>query len=363
MASVFDATMTRGLINVDRKLKTFSYPKHEFLTKFFFGGEGIMTNDDTYTWKYDIVKNKLIKDTRRGDNATVQNRDFNYKYEKYTFPYFFVEDSVNRDDRKILAPGEDPANPFTDNQRMLYKMKRKVDAIRGDMDLVVEKQSSDILLTGKIALNVAEYGDIEFIRAGDANFPVSKNIYAEEATDYWSVDGVSIYDRIAYHVHKYWTRRGIKPDTLVVSLDVADLIMNDEKILKLLDNRRVQIGSIKPVDINDDGMGEVCTISVGGTTLNVLSYAGFYFDGSGTQTKYLPTNKVILSRRNIGSVNYGGLEGISPDGMAISVAGKERIEVNRTTKTPVRYSVSVQRAPLVVPEELDGWATIQVLES
>ena len=361
MASIFDAAMTRGLLNIDKKLKTFEYPKHSFFSKYLFGLEGITTSDDTYTWKYDIVKNKLIKDTRRGDNATVQNRDFNYKYVKYTFPYYFVEDSVNRDDRKVLLPQEDPANPFTENQRMLYKMKRKTDAIRGDMDLAVEKQCSDVLLTGKIVPYVGEYGNIEYLRAGDADFPVSSNIYSEEAANYWDATGISIYDRISAHVHQYWTRRGIKPDTLIVSLEVAELIMNDEKILKLLDNRRVNIGSIKPIEIDDEGMGEVCNILVGGTTLRVLSYAGFYFDENGTQTKYLPDNKAILTRRNIGSINYGGLEGISPDGMAISVAGKERIEVNKTTKTPVRYSVSVQRAPLVVPDILDGWATIQVL--
>lgn len=357
MASEFDAYMTEGVKKLNKSLVTYEYKTSSFFSKFLFGAPGIMTSDDTYLWKYNFKKHKLITDTRRGDNAKILNQDSGYKYVKYTFPYMFYEDSVNRADRKILAAGESPDKPFTESQRLMIKMNEKVEQIRGDMEMVKEKWCQDILLTGKISPTVAEYGDINFL---GADFPISSNIYAETADNYWNADGVSIYDRIAAHVKTYYTRRGIKPDTLIVPFEIGEMIINDEKIQKLLDNRRINIGNITPLGIDDDGVAELATIVVSGCTIRIVSYLGFYYDTAGTQQLYLPSNKVILSRRNIGSVNYGGVEGIDGAGMPISVAGKERLEVYKTTRTPVRYSVSVQSAPLPIPNELDGWATIQV---
>jgi len=358
--SEYDAIMTRGLVTLNKKLVTYTNPTHSFFTKYLFGKQGITTSDDTYSWKYDKKTSKLIGDTRRGDNATVLNQSRDYKYIKYTFPYMFYEDSVNRTDRKILAAGENPAKPWSESKRLLYKMNDKVETIKSDMDTVIEKWCTDILLTGKIEPEVKENGDVEFLKVGDTNFPISKNIYSETSGNYWNADGVSIYARIQAHIMQFFKRRGIMPDTLIVPMDIVDLLYADEKIYKMLDNRNSDFGKLAPLQITADGYSEIAQLKWPGCTLRIISYVGFYFDKAGTQTDYMPKNKVILTRRNIGSINYGGLEGIDNIGMPISVAGKERVEVNKTTKTPVRYSVSVQRAPLPVPEVLDGWATIQV---
>lgn len=361
MASEQDVIMSQGLKALNKQLVTYSTPTTSFLTKFLFGKPGITTSDDTYTWKYDKKKAKLIGDTRRGDNATVLNKDRSFKYVKYGFPYFFYEDSVNRDDRRILAAGEDPAKPWSESKRLLYKMNSKVEDIRADMDTVVEKYCADILLTGKISPEVQEGGDIEFLRAADADFPISKNIYSETSGNYWDATDVSIYKRIQTHIMAYYKRRKIMPDTLIVPLDVVDLLYADEKIAKMLDNRNSNFGTLSPLQITADGYTEIAQLKWPGCQLRIISYVGTYFDKSGAEKDYLPQNKVILTRQNIGSVNYGGLEGVDSNGMPISVAGKELISVNKTTKIPVRYSVSIQRAPLPIPDVLDGWATIQVL--
>lgn len=361
MASEFDSIMSEGLKNLNKKLVTYSTPTTSFLTKFLFGGKGITTSDDTYTWKYDKRKAKLIGDTRRGDNATVLNQDRNYKYVKYTFPYMFYEDSVNRDDRRVLAASEDPGKPWNETQRLLYKMNDKVGMIKADMDTVVEKYCADILLTGKISPDVQEGGDIEFLRTADADFPVAKNIYSEDVANYWDATDVSIYKRIQTQIMTYYGRRHIMPDTLIVPLSIVDLLYEDATIAKMLDNRNSDFGKLAPLQITADGYAEIAQLKWPGCYLRIISYVGTYFNKAGTEASYLPENKVILTKQNIGSVNYGGLEGISSQGMPISVAGKERLEVNKTTKTPVRYSVSVQRAPLPIPDMLDGWATIKVL--
>lgn len=42
------------------------------------------------------------------------------------------------------------------------------------------------------------------------------------------------------------TKRGLRASDLVCSPDVADTIINDAAVQKLLDNRRIEIGNVEP---------------------------------------------------------------------------------------------------------------------
>lgn len=357
----FDRTYTEGLAAFRKTLKTYEEPNFNFLTKFMFGGsDGIMTSDDYIQTKYNKIKNKLIADTRRGDSATVVNRDFKYTRKSYNLPYFFYQDGIGRDDRKILLPGEEPDRRFSQSQRMMIKMNNKVNSIRRDLDLIPEKYAADIILTGKVSPKANEGGDITFLEVGDTDFPLANNIFSEITA--WDDAGISIYERISVLLMKQFKRTGIMPDTLIAPLSVTDLIMKDETILKWLDNKGVNIGNIAPLAINAQGYTEFGTIMFKGAALRIISYVGFYNDLEGVQQTFLPEDKIILTNRNIGSMNYGGLESVDSQGYPITVAGKELITVHRNDDIPASVNVKVQRSPLPMPEQLDGWATVKVLD-
>jgi len=360
MATRFDTVYTAGLRALLKAPQTYETPTYSFFSKFLFGGQGVMTSEDAITTMYRKKTHRLISDTRRGDNAKVLNQDGKYTRKNYGVPYFFYEDSVSRPDRNTLAFGEDPANPWSQTQRQLWKMKEKVDDIRKDLDIVPEKYCTDILFTGKISPNVQEYGDIEFLTAGDADFPIADNIYTDP-NGYWNADGSDIYSNLTKLVTKEWERSKRMPDTLICSLDVVEQIMKDDKIAKMLDNRNTFVGAIKPLVITADGYSEIGFISLPGCTLRVVSYLGYYNNEKGVQTNFMPDEKVILTTANIGSLNYGGLESLDAQGNGISVAGKELVTVHSNDDIPAKRTVKIQRSVLPMPERLDGWAAITVL--
>ena len=359
MASRFDATWTRGLVEFRKAGVTYEKPTFTFLTKYLFGGQGVRTEEDYIATKYRKKEHKLIPDTRRGDNAKRLSRDFSYKREIYETPYFFYEDGIGRDDRKTLCFGEDPNNRRSYRERLLYKLSEKTDSIRRDLDLIPEKYCADILLTGKIVPTVQETGDIVFLRADDVNFPLADNISSEETK--WDSTGFDIYKRIGELVKAQFRRTGTMPDTMIVPLDVFDLMMTDEKIKEALDNRSIDIGKIEPLKITAEGYAEMGLLKFPGAWLRIITYMGFYNDEDGKQQNFLPDDKIILTNGNIGSVNYGGLETIGAQGEPIPIAGEELITVHTNDDIPATKTVKIQRAPLPIPEVLNGWKTVTVL--
>lgn len=356
----FDDVMTRGLATLRKSAKTYEEPTFTFLTNFLFGAPGITTEEEFIRTKYRKKENKLIVDTRRGDNAKRVSRDEKYVYKNYGTPYFFYEDGIGRDDRKVLCFGEDPMNRWSQTRRLLYKMNEKVESLRKDMDLVPEKYCADIILEGKISPTVSEFGDITFLSAGDTDFPLSANIFNE--TEGWDVDTTSIYERLTLWVKTQFRRTGTMPDTLIATSDIIMMIIKDEEIKELMNNRAINIGAIKPLQINAQGYSEFGTIFLPGCNLRLVSYEGFYRDLNGDQQNFLPDTKIILANRNIGSINYGGLEYKDGEGNPIAVAGKELITVHKNDDIPAVRTVKVQRAPLPMPERLNGWSTIKVVD-
>lgn len=109
-----------------------------------------------------------------------------------------------------------------------------------------------------------------------------------------------------YQMRKQVRLTGNVGDVLLVSADVAENIMNNEVILKQLDNRRVEIGKIEPKEL-PDGATLICSLNVMGATVDVVSYDASYEADDGTDTAYLPAGTAILSAKACGRGLYGGV--------------------------------------------------------
>lgn len=354
----YNDAYTKGLIRYQKKLKVYRQPKFAFLKSYVFGAKnGVSTRLEYVASRFTVRGQEVLSDTRRGDSAKVLNQDFSYRNRAYHAPYFFYQDQISSPDRDTLLPMEDPAKPWSDEMRLLYKLNEKSNQIEDNLDITEEKMCADILTTGMISPTVSEYGDIEFLKAGDADFPVTDNIFSEETANYWDADGVSIYDRLDELAYNEYQRRGIMPTTLIVSTTIAKLIMNDDYIKELLNNRRMMVGNITPKKIAKEGYVVIGHLFLPcGADLEIISYNGFT-KTSGVATPILPTNKIILTRPNIGSMNYCGVE----NEKGARIAAKRYRTVHGNNDIPAKKEVKIQSAPLPMPEELDGWATVQVL--
>lgn len=67
------------------------------------------------------------------------------------------------------------------------------------------------------------------------------------------------------------TTRGLPATDVLVAPDVADIILSNEWILKLLDNRNYQIGGVDP-EILPAGAAKICRLNIKGHMVDVISY-------------------------------------------------------------------------------------------
>jgi hypothetical protein len=109
-----------------------------------------------------------------------------------------------------------------------------------------------------------------------------------------------------YAMRKIIREKGNPADILLVSSDVADAIMNNTQIAKQLDNRRIEIGSIKPLELGN-GATEICKLNVKGSWVTVVMYDETYENDEGEDTPYLPNGTAILTAKGCGRGYYGGV--------------------------------------------------------
>lgn len=100
------------------------------------------------------------------------------------------------------------------------------------------------------------------------------------------------------------TKRGLRASDLVCSPDVADTIINDAAVQKLLDNRRIEIGNVEP-ELLPDGAAIVARLNVLGRIISVISYDLTYTDDEGKDKLYIPSGKCVLTAPGAGRTAYG----------------------------------------------------------
>ncbi len=64
---------------------------------------------------------------------------------------------------------------------------------------------------------------------------------------------------------------GVNPDMLILGSAAQEMLLQNEKFLKLLDNRRVEIGEIKPAEL-ENGIGYLGRMIVPGSAFDLYTY-------------------------------------------------------------------------------------------
>ena len=95
---------------------------------------------------------------------------------------------------------------------------------------------------------------------------------------------------------------------MLVAPDVADIILANEWILKLLDNRNYQIGGVDPETL-PTGATKICRLNIKGHMVDVLSYEDTYTEVDGSVVPFIPKGKIAVgapaagrTQNNVGHV-------------------------------------------------------------
>lgn len=155
------------------------------------------------------------------------------------------------------------------------------------------------------------------------------------------------------------TTSGITPDISILGVDVADHFMNNSKLLKLLDNRRVALGQIEPKELPN---GVTYLGYIGGrVNMDLYTYEEWYIDDDGIEKAMVPANKVLTASTKARFLRaYGAYIDMTPDGGVTVNAVPRYPRTFVENDPPVRFIQMCSR-PLLIPLQIDSYYIANVL--
>ena len=140
--------------------------------------------------------------------------------------------------------------------------------------------------------------------------------------------------------------------------DVADAIINDATIQKLLDNNRMNLGGIAPLEL-PSGAAHIGTLNVYGKMVKLISYTETYEDENGELKPYIPAGNVILTAPASGRGLYGCVTQLEFDGDFHSYTGYRVPLYMPDFQNHIR-KLTLSACPLFIPRTKGGWISAKV---
>ncbi|MBQ3195969.1 MAG: major capsid protein [Clostridia bacterium] len=141
---------------------------------------------------------------------------------------------------------------------------------------------------------------------------------------------------------------------LVIGTDVWATMRQFAELKEILDNRRIDMGFVKPEEVAP-GVTKVAELNFGGYVLSVFVPKEKYRDASGNIQNVFPTKSVLVTAPNCGKRYYGAVTQI-PYGSSI----QETVEGERIPKLVVDQNKDIRKLrvasrPLTAPKTASPW--------
>ena len=342
MTDFYDPKTLRGVIKKVDPVKTF------FKSRFF--PEAVTFPTETVSFEFYANKRRLAPYSNPRLASNLLNRD-GYEVRTYRTPLIAPSRVITNDTLAMKLLGEMPYNSgVTPEERAAKIAANDLDELLNAIARREEFMCARIKQDGK--LNITAQGLNDVFDFGFAN------IETTQAADKWSAG----YDILAKLKEKATLLRktGTNPNMLILGTNAAEAFMNNNKVLKLLDLRRVDAGEIKP-ELLEDGIEYLGRLAIPGLFCDIYSYNEFYYDEeSGGSLPYFDVDCAILQNsRESNYMLYGAVTYID------SKSGEYVTEMNefipRTwseVDPPVKH-ISVMSRPLPMPVDVDSWYVLK----
>ena len=282
-----------------------------------------------------------------------------YHMERYTPPFVAPKRALTIDDLNKRGFGEALYSQLTPEQRQQVRLLKDADEMGEFITRREEAMAAETLLTNgcimkHIADDVAEGDEMEIrFYTGEVN-PAQ---YAP-ATPWSAVDADIISDLGV--MARMLTSKGLRATELVCSPDVADAVINNEKVQKFLDNRRYEMGEVNP-EVLPAGAVVMARLKVNGRIISIISYDETYTDDAGADQLYIPSGKCVLTAPSAGRTLYGAVSQVEQkDGQFHTYPGK-RVPKYLSDANNNSRTLTISSCPLLIPNNKNAWITASVL--
>ena len=263
----------------------------------------------------DIFKSdKVLTEYKKGDRqmaAFVSERAgdipvdrLGYAIHEYQPAYIGISRLLTLDDLKKRGFGEAIYANSTEAERAAALQLQDLTDLEGRIARREEWMAAQTMINN--ACTMQEYidavtpGDQKYIKFFDSS---SDHTYTVQ--NVWNGQSGDFFGDVKA-MCRMLSNRGLPAADLVVGSDVADAILDIQKVRDLLDkNSGIITGEINQQLSAYDGVVFMGILNFGGFRLNVICADETYVDGSGTTQKYFPATSAMVTAPGCGHMMYG----------------------------------------------------------
>lgn len=349
---------TRSLLEVITQIKT----PTTFLTETFFPKEQFFDTEEVYIdyKKEGETLAPFVAPMTKG--ITIERQGFNTK--RIIAPRIApqrvmqIEDLSNRFAGEDFSSKKTPADrqrelnlqDYAELERMIIRTKeRMASQLLFDGEVVIHGYTSDE--RNNFVEQVIRYEhDLQIVLTGE---------------DKWNGNNANIYKDITEAERRVALGSAKVPDIIIMGAKAWEVALEDEKFMKKLDNRRINLGVIEPrfVDPSVKLVGEV-------GQMQVYVYYGQYqqthdLDGKILEKPemkpFVPENKVLVGVSGQHGLGYGLITQMEADGNFVSYKAKSVPKIFADTANDVKLMRLTSR-PVPMVSDVNNWAVLTVMD-
>lgn len=285
-----------------------------------------------------------------------------YTMKSFTPSYIAPKRTLTIDDLKKRGFGEALYSELTPEQREGALTVGDLDELRNMIKRRKEAMAAEVIFNNSCImheyaddLNTFEEKEVLFYdgEVNDAIYTPSKNWDTTEES------GKQIIEDMAGMI-RMLTSRGLPATEMLVAPDVAQVLLNNEWIIKLLHTNNYNIGGVDPATL-PAGASKIARFNVYGRMIDILCYDETYEDVDGTVKPFIPAGKVAMTAPAAGRTLHGAITQLEKaDEQFHTHAGEYVPKYISNVGSDVR-EVRLASAPLCIPNNANCFISASVL--
>lgn len=293
---------------------------------------------------------------RKGGVTILRN---GYEMKQYTPPYIAPRRMMTFDDLKKRGFGEALLSNLTPEQRQRALLLSDIDQLSNLIARREEAMAAEVMQTnGCIMKHIADDKDV----SDDMEvryYSEGSNPAAYTPATKWDQSSAKVLADLEAMV-RLLTKRGLPATDLVCSPDVADVIIRNAEIEKMLDNRRYEMGSVEPSQLTASA-AIIARFNVLGRMINVISYDESYTNDDGDDVPYITPGNCILTAPGAGRTLYGAVTQVEQsDGEFHTYTGM-RVPKYLSNAEGNSRTITLTSRPLCMPNNKNPFIVASVL--
>ncbi len=251
-------------------------------------------------------------------------------------------------------PGEELYSGMTPAERAARQLVDEYNLLNDAATRREEYMCAEALKTGMI--HVEGPGVKE-----DINFSFTNKVKLT-GTAQWGKGSAAIMDNLEDWTNKVLIEGFANVDMVIMGKTALRHFLADESVMKLLDNRRVEMGIIAPREL-PGGVGYIGHLNK--PNLDIYQYAGVYKDdwtnpGNPVVKPLVDDNIVLLLSSTANYVRAYGACSYYDDNRNLITAQSSRLLHSYVAHNPERLILELQARPLPIPDKVDSWLVAEV---